>query len=505
MLKQLFGGGKPDHPMADPKEARRILEQLAALDTFKALDELAHWHESVSAAEAFKLEQRAALLIAIDDAAQSRVRKLGRDYFAAERPSRFLENRLWTHVHEYWRQAGLAFARCVDGFMQDAKPSESARAQLPIVVLRALRSLAQQIKWMHLRYGPVDFSVWGVLNKVYALAETRNILDVKVAPYPQTGETTPRHEFLKAAMFSASSPDSLLPHEVELAERLIADLTPGFAFAAGPGGPELAYWMDLTKPLPPQRVGRAPAQGVTLRSFGGGAALVSLQGFIQKIEASGRIPPELNLGAAYEPEAALDVMQHLAMYWSPVPPERRHPRHSVKSRLSVVYGFDSLVEVLGPEDSLSFQRPVEEAWIVENVSAGGFGAAVPQLKGDWLKVGVLLAMQPEGGTNWVLGMIRRVSKISGQQARVGIQTLSKAPRAVQLDMGGVGEVQGILLPSGDAGSVETCIVLRPAVFVAGVNAECQRDGRHYVYIPQGIAERGDDYEIVRFREMIKES
>jgi len=50
---KLFGG-KPDHPMADPKEMRRLLDALPVTDPLKALDELAHWHESVSAADGFR-------------------------------------------------------------------------------------------------------------------------------------------------------------------------------------------------------------------------------------------------------------------------------------------------------------------------------------------------------------------------------------------------------------------------------------------------------------------
>ena len=188
-----------------------------------------------------------------------------------------------------------------------------------------------------------------------------------------------------------------------------------------------------------------------------------------------------------------------------MPPERRHLRHNVKSRLSIVQGFDSVVQALGPEDATSFLRPVEEAWIVENVSAGGFGASVPRIMGDWLKVGVLLAMQPEGGTNWVVGRVRRVSKTSGQQARVGIQTLSKAPLATEFELRGTGRVAGVLLPGADAASAQTSIALRPAIFVPGVNFESERGGRHHVYLPQGVAGRGDDYEIVRCREMIRES
>jgi len=46
-ILKLFGG-KPDHPMSDPKEARRILDQLPAQDSFKSLEELTHRLESVA-------------------------------------------------------------------------------------------------------------------------------------------------------------------------------------------------------------------------------------------------------------------------------------------------------------------------------------------------------------------------------------------------------------------------------------------------------------------------
>src|SRR5574339_611438 len=108
---KLFGGGRPDHPMADAREARRLLEELPAQDPAKALEELAHWHESLSHAEGFGPAQRIELLLMVDEAAQPRARKLTRDYLGQALGSRFQETRLWTALHEYWRQAGLAFAR----------------------------------------------------------------------------------------------------------------------------------------------------------------------------------------------------------------------------------------------------------------------------------------------------------------------------------------------------------------------------------------------------------
>jgi len=503
MLK-LFGGGKPDHPMADPREARRLLDDLPAHDPVKALEELSHWFESVSMAEGFKLEQRVQLLLQIDEAGQPRARKLAREYFATVRPSKVQENRLWKGIHDYWSHAGNAFGRAVDQFVTGAKGADAVKAQLPLLLVRALRSISQQIKWMHMRYGPVDLSAWGIFNRVYGFAEFRGLAGTKVTVYPGLpGESTPQQEFLKGVVFSASSPDALLPIEADLAERLIGDFTPKFALSSTPG-PEMSYWTDLNQNMAPQRLVRPPQQTPTLRCFGASAALAEVNAHLQKIGSSRQVPSALNLGDAYEPEIVMDVLSHLALYWALEPPERKHPRHMVKSRLSVAHGYDGLLGVLGESESLDFESTAVESWIVENVSAGGFGAIVQQVKGDWLKVGALIAMRPEGGNNWVTGIVRRVNKVGSGQARVGIQSISKAPVAGSF-WTGVTTEKGVVLKTGEPDSGEVRIVLKPGVFVPGQNLESERGGRFHVYMPQSVEDKGDDFEIARFREMIREN
>ena len=504
---KLFGGAKQDHPLADPKEAKRLLEGLPANDPVKAVDELMHWLESVTVAESFKPQARIQLLLMLDDAAQPRVRKLSKDYFGTARPSRFQENRLWTALHGFWKQAGYAYARSIDQFVQGVKGAEAAKAQLPVLLARALRCFAQQIKWMHMRYGPIDLASWGVFNSVYAYAEARQLAQSKVIVYPGVagdGNSTPQLEFLKGAMFSASAPDGLLPLEVELAERLIGAFVPRFVLGTALA-PAFVFWTDLAQAMTPARASRAPQPRPGLRCFGAGAALAEVHEQAERLMVSGQVPPELNFGGKYEPHVALEVLRHLHMYWSPQSPERKTQRHAVKSRLSVTYGYEGVVGALGGGDSLDFDNQNSESWIVENVSAGGFGAAVPQLKGDWLRVGVLLALQPEGGNNWVLGVVRRVNKTTGQQARVGIETLSKTPVLSKFAVSGVKTVteQGVLLRNGEA--AETRIVLKPGVFAPAQNLEVAHGERHHVYIPQAVAERGEDYEIARFREMVRET
>jgi len=500
---KLFGS-KSDHPLADPKEAKRLLEALPADDPVRALDELAHWLESVAAAEGFKPEARLQLLLQLDEAAQQRVRKLGQDYFAEARPSRFQENRLWTALHGYWKQAGLSFARAVDLFVQNAKGADAAKAQLPLLLVRTLRAFAQQIKWTYMRYGPIDLASWGVFNSVYAFAEFRGLAQAK-APLAagRPGESTPQLEFLKGAMFSTGAPDGMLPAEIELAERLIAAYAPRFVIGTDPA-PALVFWTDLGKAMTPARASRAPQPGPALRCFGAGTALEELHALAESLMVGGKLPADLNLGGSFDPQLVQEVARHLHSYWSAQAPERKSQRHAVKSRLSVTYGYAGVLGVLGGEGSLDFDVKGSESWIVENVSAGGFGAVVPQLKGDWLRVGALLALQPEGGNNWVLGVVRRVSKTAAQQARVGIETLSKAPVLSKFAVAGARSMQeqGVLLRNGDAS--EARIVLKPGVFAPAQNLEIARGDRQHVYIPQAVAERGEDYEIARFRELIRE-
>src|SRR5262249_61256282 len=102
-------------------------------------------------------------------------------------------------------------------------------------------------------------------------------------------ESTPRREYLKAVLLDMGSPDSLLPHEMEAAERLIAELAPSFAMDSK-GGATLTHWIDLGQAMEPLRLARLPQTATGLRFFGAGASLGALQALIRRCEASGQLP-----------------------------------------------------------------------------------------------------------------------------------------------------------------------------------------------------------------------
>ena len=56
MLNKLRGlsalvGPKVDHPLGDPRELRRIIDEIPGDNTFKALDEVVGWLESLADAK----------------------------------------------------------------------------------------------------------------------------------------------------------------------------------------------------------------------------------------------------------------------------------------------------------------------------------------------------------------------------------------------------------------------------------------------------------------------
>ncbi len=499
----LFGSKKPDHPMADIKEARKLLEELPANDAFKCADELTHWLESVMAEAGFKPEYRLQLIQLLDETAQPQLRKLARDYLVSPRLAKFQEIRLWTAIYEYWRQVALAYAGCVELYATGAKGADALKGSMPLLLARALHALAAQVKWMYVRYGPMDASVWGVIARVYALAENGKFAQSVVTLYPGIpGPSTPEQEFLKVAMLSASSPDSLLPLEMELCERLIAHLCGAFTLRLDLQ-PDIAYWIDLAAGQAPLRLARPPQHAPTLRFFAAGKALEDLEALIDAVRTTGKVPAQVNLGGSYPAETVLDVLNHLALYWSPKPPERKHQRHRVKSRLDVVHGYDGVLAVLG--GVTDHDSPGAETWIVENVSAGGFGAGIPEIKGDWLKIGSLLGLQPEGGDNWVLGVVRRLQREIPQKGLVGIQTLARSARLAHLSVsGGAGGDTGILI--GDAGESpgEVRLLLRAGAFDPGQNLEYRKGDATCLLMPQGVVESDQEYEVVKFREMVRE-
>ena len=508
MLKWI-GGSKPDHPLADAKRAKTILAEIPAGDPIKALEEIAYWLDSLNRTEGFKLDARFDLLDQFDQIAKNHQRKLSQEYLV-QRLQKFQENRLWTTVFNFWRQLGAGYISCVEGFQSGDAGALGMRADLPAVTARALRALTLQLKWLLLRYGPIDDRMWGDFGRVYLFAEAKGFADKSAQIYPgKHGVSTVRQEFVKAMMLAASSTDGLQPLQLEIAERTVAHFSSLFEFASTPNE-ACAYYFDLSMRKPPARMMKSVEVTPTMRFFGAGKAGAALAELHKYVVEQGVPPADVNLGGTYERAVLLEVLKHLEVYWAPTPPARSSERKRATARLTVVHGFTEVLRNAEPEesDSLDFSEPDTESWVVDNVSDGGYGAIVPSVKGDWIKVGSLVGLKPENSAHWSTGVVRRITRDDKQMRRVGIQVFAKAVIPVRVaPAAGNGSAAGavrdgeqaVLLSTRPDNNGEVGLLVRPERYTPSQMLSMQVRDKLYLLRPARLVERGQEYDLARFK------
>lgn len=509
MILDLFTP-RPVHQLCDTAELKRTLGALLAGEAFKAIEEIYAWFESLRRAEGIRPAQLFDIVRQLDEVGYHKVRRLTRDYLNASRLSKGEERRLWSMCFNYWGELASLYAYCAEQFQpalrNKADKSEQAGQSLNAVMLlllsRQMAARTNQLRWMIYSYSVIGEDLWRGLGHAFSHAVAGGFADEPVLLYPGTNQVTSvAREYLHLLILSASSADSLMPLEIDLADRLIGYLLPHFVFSET-FQKDSVYWVDLAEGKPPIRLAREPATLTpTLRFFSPGTAHQALGRLIQRVE-QGEIPEELNVGGNCSAEVILSVMRHLALYWAPEPPLRQHPRHSVKTRIAVLQGFDDCFTLFSGEIARFGKEQAAAVWVVENVSIGGFLASV-EIAAEGPKIGTLLGLQSEGSGNWMLGIIRRFSKETTTQANVGIQALSRQAWSVRLRPTGGGfsprnAVPGICLEE-HAGESEIRIAVPLDCFDARENIEFTHDDRHYMLTPIALEEVGVDFEIARYR------
>lgn len=493
-----FFSNKTIHPLADASEAKRILAEIASRDPLGAVEDAGAWLESLAEDDSVKLSRRLELIFRLDEAAVAQARRLGRDYPALGGSSRMLEARQWQFTHGYWEQLVAGYRDCLarhaaaDKKEADKKEADAIRAQLPLLYGRLIIALAALLKWKQFRYGPIEAGFWATLGGSYLAAVEAKLEQKPVQLYAGAATTCIEAEYLKVLVFHATSMDKLQPLAIELAERLIAYFLPYFSLIRQVR-PENVYWVDVAKPLPPTRLAKLPEVTPTLRFFNGTRAVDAVAKTIEQIRTEKRVPPGINLGAQYEVDAVLPVLEHLALCWAPKPPMRSNARHRTSSPLKVVHGLAAVHRVLS---GASNGAERVESWVVDDVSLGGLGVQATISPPDWIRIGALIGMQPEGGQNWLIGIVRRYVRTGSNQGSVGIETISKTPRAVIADAGGL-HTEALLLDVPRVGEYARMAMAANALEdeVALVFALDDKNARLH---PQETIATGADFVVGRF-------
>jgi hypothetical protein len=513
MLGWLKSSGDADHPMADAKGARNVIETLPTQNPSQALEALSEQLEGLREASGLKAQRVFEIIDTIDTASKPFQRKLSQDYVGGGLAlAKAQETRIAHVVSTFWLRLSTSYRLLLE--MHEAGDASAAaiRSQLPTIASRAIRAADLYLKWRLFRYSPVAPGFWRDLGRIWQVAEARGFAAGKVVVYPGVwGESSFQRELLKLFMLSVSSTDSLSAMQVEIVERVCAQYSDLFVLQkqASTG---CHFWFDLTSDKAPARLADRLALSPSMRFFGPGNAAYELEKLGALIKSGGAIPSSVNLGGDYPPEQVVESLRHLSRYWAPQPPARKETRKASAERIEVVHGLDDVLSAVERDTmDLDFDDRRIEAWGVSDESMGGFGAVAPPNRSEWLQIGTLLGVKYQDGAAWGVGIVRRLNFDAQNNRNVGIEMFARGVTTVKLlPLLSDGRVHpddelgddALLLPSAadnSLGKMEVTLVMKLGTFSPQKSYGMRMYAMDYLLLPKRLMEAGQDFDIAEYR------
>jgi hypothetical protein len=535
---KLFGE-KPDHPMFDVEEARKLLADLPQVDPFKALAEITDWLASVKDASGFSPELRLDIIMLLDETGQPLQTELLRQYLGSPHLQDFHGLHLWQGIHGFMKALAEAYSMAISNYQQAEKKSWDIREKMPVICVRLLRTVAEQMKLELMRYIEVEQSVWDRLCGCYSFAEANQCADSMVHAYSgHVIHTSPQRELLRALMLYMSSPETLAADQIEVSYRIAGRLVSFFDFKLS-SEPDCADFIDLSLPSAPIRMHSDLETMPTMRFFGATRAIPAIEKIISQNERDADAP-ERRFGNEFTPAGKLTVLKHLRMYWQKDQPHRHQERKGINSAIEVVHGFRVVSQLvtridldrvvnLSEKDATALKERSginlvagedvnysTEVWPVSDVSIDGVGAMLLRETGSWVKIGDLCGLRAQNSKLWWVGMIRRIHTDPNGMVHVGVEVLAKKPMSVWLRTLGKGaeRVSSWETSSGSFDYDYLPAILLPDVYNSFMNATMLMESGYYVtdsiyQVMMGEKSRdikltsllaeGEDYERVSFQ------
>lgn len=489
---------KSVHPLADARRAERLGDAVrASANPLEAASTAADWLEAAAADDALTATEVARFGQLAHEAGQGAVRALAQQYVSVGTRSPAEQARAWATLNRFY----VGAAACFDAALARGAAGTDARMELPRMAICALRSVATQLKWLHVGREPVDAALWNRAYRVYALVERLGISDTRTKVFADDDRTsTPQQEFARLVALAIASPGSLRLAEIQALDDLIAAAASGFT--VGPRSqPEATHWLDLAAAEAPMRLARPPRPTDSVRFFCGADAMDFLHHLTVRIDERDAIPEEFRRELDYGPPLAKAMIEHLRRYCGIDAATRKGPRHRFDSRLEVVWGFDEILDRLQPDRSLAFLAAETDEWLMEDAGAGGVKAVVSGAPRGWLQVGALVAVRAQATARWQVGIVRRLLRARTDRTEVAVQMHTRDATPVALHANSDGTSDFGLLLDGRRARAGLIVVVRPGAVHDGP-FRVERDGATLQLVPVA-RETGPGYQIVHCEEAIE--
>ena len=521
--------GKPDHPLFDLEEARRLISELPENDQRKALEDITFWLDSIKTAKGFHPEVRAAIILLLDETALPLHAELLHQYLSAPHLQDFKGVHQWKGIHSYARALAGAYAACVEEYRVANKKSLELRQQLPLICVRWARAIGEQMKLELMRYLDIDPTVWQQMGACQRFVEAGQIAESMVFPYAgHVIHVSPQRELSRAWLLYISAPEELAPDQIEVSYRIAGRLCSFFDLKHDADG-DCPYLFDLGAGDAPRRVDGTATPDT--RYFGAVRALPA----VEKIEKQNEDDPvwqERRFGSEFTPSGKLTVLKHLITWWAPQPPLRHQDHRGIDTTVDVIHGFKLIsqlatrIELGSTDDAVERERRIglaaeeemdytAEVWAVSDISLDEIGIKLAKSAGAWVKIGDLCGIKTQNNPLWWVGAIRRIHTDAENTVHLVIAIVGKKPLSIWLRALGKGAekasnwetssgsfkytyLPAILLPDAHNSFLNATMLMESGAFVPGNFYQALMGEKSREIKLVRLLSEGEDYEQVGF-------
>ncbi len=490
-------GRKSAHPMADLKSAQQVVSEIPKSDSLKALQELSGWIDSLRHERSIRLDHRFEVLRLLDQTARPFEARVTRDYFSPAGLSTLHENRQWTALNDFFSHLGEAYHDVLVGCRNAAKGTPALRESRVLLAVRGIHATMGRMKCAAVHYAAVDPSIWDQLAEYYIHAETQKYLDDEFEFHGgRAPNNTVRHRLAGVLLWWGSGTGSLKPQQIHLSERLSAHLSPALDMGIEPEADSL-FSFDLALPRAPARYTGDTVVHPNLRFIRLGRVQARLEQIIGALE-KGVVPIEIDLAGSYDAEVVLEAAKRLASNWLSAPPTRRTMRRRVNVPITIVRGFGGLVDQAHPRGATE----ALETWEADDISATGFRCTIPVARGGGIRVGALIGFRPENVRHWGAGVVRRLRRDEHDKLDVGIEVLANRVSGVMVrEEGSPADLPMVWLVSPGGDESDARLLIKPDSVAENRVLHGHVEGKRYLLTPQKRDEKGDDYDLMRYRKV----
>lgn len=408
-------------------------------------------------------------LLELDEGARSLADRLWANYLASgDDPDQTRRRHLLPTILSYTEEMADAYKATLRDY--GSQMFGQSGAMLALLVARAMRYYAMQVKWSYVRYVAPGAYVWRMLNSLLLAADQAGIARKPLRLYPADADgdgavdTSCEAEFVKAHLLHLSRPSTLREEDIQLLDRWLSrhagtvaverDFVPG----------RHLYVVDLSQGKPAKRISQ-PAHGAQYRVWGVGLLVAAM------VESTDRD------GTFAQPRAgpvmSRALVDTVAGRWMGHGIERMHEREPCGEDGVVAMGFEEICALLRTRGEEKSGR----TWHIADRSVTGVGAQFDVLRAEKPSPGALILVQPVEGECEGIGVVRRIGKPEGAQVHVGIERLGEDPRLAWIYPEDDGVPSGAVWLFGigeDAG--ESRLILAPGCYRRGQPLRVEVDG-----------------------------